>query len=424
MAGACAPPESSDGVDDLGEGSELTDDDLPLGDLAGDDMKADGAWGHATTCKPIPSLPQLVSPRIVISLEGLTLHLSDPATGYDAIFAIGPGTIDEKPGSTTFGESLSYYPLLSKKTADFALRPATNTACKIWWTDPDTKQKLPVFAGLPFLSWSGSYGIHGPIDNYRTANGGSLRRGFVSHGCIRMEAADIVEVYGRIRTLASVPVHVQREPERDAAGQRVDVPEPWVGAECATDDDCPYAGGFCSRNAYSQRGFCSAHCTKYCSDKPGAPVSFCVADPSAPGNGMCVQKESALNRDCRPLDHFVPETLARMSQPSVTARVCVPGSRGSIGDHCFADGDCLEGNSCQGALGDAPGLCTQACTKYCPDEPGVPTTFCVDEPLLGGATCVRQCTTSSNASECPAGTRCELRTRNGSTFAREVCVPE
>src|SRR2546423_1543144 len=48
--------------------------DLPLGDRLAEDEKADGNWGAALTCKPAPSLPALVSPRIVISLDGLTLY--------------------------------------------------------------------------------------------------------------------------------------------------------------------------------------------------------------------------------------------------------------------------------------------------------------------------------------------------------------
>lgn len=75
-----------------------------------------------------------------------------------------------------------------------------------------------MFAGLPFLSWSGNYAIHGPIDNFRAANGGTLRRGYVSHGCIRMPSADVLELYGRIKGVASVPVHVQRARDRKPNG--------------------------------------------------------------------------------------------------------------------------------------------------------------------------------------------------------------
>lgn len=70
-----------------------------------------------------------------------------------------------------------------------------------------------------------------PIDNYRAPSGGNLRRGYVSHGCIRMEAAGVLEVYARIRGVGSVPVHVQRAPERE--GERVDCWPP-VGQRAST----------------------------------------------------------------------------------------------------------------------------------------------------------------------------------------------
>src|SRR5215813_2568798 len=126
--------------------------DLPLGDVAIDALHADtSSWGSALTCKTIPDLPALASPKITISIEGLTLHLEDPASGYDKVFPIGPGAIDHAAGLTT-AESLSMWPVLAYKTGDFALHPATSTACKIWWADPETGQLLPVFAGLPFMS--------------------------------------------------------------------------------------------------------------------------------------------------------------------------------------------------------------------------------------------------------------------------------
>jgi len=405
-----------------GDAPAVGDVDLPLGDRDPADMKADGGWGYALTCKDIPSLPPLVSPRITISLQGLTLHLVDPATGYDKVFPIGPGAIDHDAGVTK-DESLSLWPVLAYGTKDFALKPATNTACKIWWTDPETGEVSPVFAGLPFLSWSGSYGIHGPIDNFRAQNGGNLRRGFVSHGCVRMEAEDIKEVYARIKTVANVPVHVQREPERLADGTRVDVPARWVGAECTADADCNFAGGLCKTNPWSERGFCSARCTRTCADKAGYPTTFCVTDPDDAGKGMCVAKMIAQDEGCRPYDHFQPDTAARFGQLSVTATVCLPGSPGWVGDHCFLDADCLAGNRCAGADGATPGTCTQTCTRTCPDKAGFATTFCVNEADLGGAVCVRTCTPASNASECPAGTTCVERARNGTTTKRFVCEP-
>lgn len=419
---ACGGSDSS--AEEIpGEGIEIPAQDLPVGEMGADDMKADGNWGAATTCKPIPNLPKLNSPRIIVSLEGLTLRLTDPSSDYDKVFPIGPGVMDSAQGSTTFNESKSMWPVLHYGTGDFELRPSTETACKIWWTDSASGEKLPVFAGLPFLSWSGSYGIHGPVDNYRAANGGTLRRGFVSHGCIRMRGDDVLEVYARIKGIAKVPVHVQREPERDANGRRIDVPDPWLGAECALDSDCPFADAFCKMNPYSQRGFCSSRCSAYCPDKTGEPTSFCVKDPDEPTKGMCVLKEVAQNAGCRNLDHMIPTTAARFSQ-TVTATVCLPGSRGWVGDHCFTDADCKNATTCQDATETVPGLCTMSCTSACPDQAGWPTTFCTNEPQLGGNACVRQCSPASNASECPEGTTCVSRTRPNSTTSRSVCIPE
>lgn len=420
------PACSEDAQDPLpSEGTELPTDSLPLGDVTPADMKADGVWGAATTCKPIPDLPRLGNPSITISLNGLTLHLTDPDTGYDRVFPIGPGVQDQDDESLTYGESLSYYPVLATGRSTFQITPATSNPCAIWWTDRATGQRLPVFAGLPFLSWYGSYGIHGPVDNYRAANGGSLRRGYVSHGCIRMEAADILEVFGRIRGVPRVPVQVLREPERLPDGRVVDVPARWIGAECQGDGDCNYDGGFCQQNPFSGRGFCSKRCSPFCPDRAGYPTTFCMSDPVQPDLGMCVPREQSTNLGCRPYDHMVPKMTARHTQPDVRVRACVPGSPGWVGDRCFVDADCLPGNHCKGAAAELAGICTLDCNGLCPDQPGWPWTFCASDAGLGDddAGCLRQCTPALGAPECPAGFVCEPRQRSGGRAAtKDVCV--
>lgn len=401
--------------------------DLPLGELSATDGKDDGVWGAATTCKPIPTtFARLSQPEIFISLEGLTLRLVDRATGFEKVFPVGVGTLDNDERSTTYGESLSMYPVLAYGKQDFEVRPtgSGSTPCAMWWTDPQTRQRLPVFAGLPFMSFSGSYGIHGPIDNYRAENGGTLRRGFVSHGCVRMEGADVLEVYARIRGAARVPVRVQREPERRADGSRVDVGTPWIGSECDADADCTFAGGFCARNQFSEgRGFCSQRCTRTCPDRAGSPTTFCVADPNDATLGLCTVKVTSVNAECRPYDHLVARTTPRFGQPSVTANVCMPGSRGWVGARCFADGDCRNGATCSGATAGSPGLCSMSCDRYCADAPGFATTFCADEPAPAGGSCMRRCTPASGASECAGGTTCTERVASNNPARRAfVCT--
>ena len=403
----------------------VTGGELGLGDVIEPDLKADG-WGHALECKPVPDLPVLGAPEVYVSLHGLTLRLVDTASGFEKVFAIGPGALDTDPASTTFGESLSYFPVLDTGRQDFEITPATIQPCKTWWTDAKTGAKSPVFAGLPFLSFRGNYAIHGPVDNYTAANGGSLRRGFVSHGCLRMEAADVLELYARIKGVARVPVHVQREPERRVDGTRVDLTTPWIGAECDADTDCTFTGGFCKSNKYSGRGFCTQTCARGCPDKAGAPMTFCVADPDDTSRGVCVNKLTAVNAECRPYDHFVARKASRFNQAAAKADVCVPGSPGWIGDHCFADGECKPGNTChdEAPADSVPGVCSQACARFCPDMPGFPTTYCASEP--GGAGfCTRACTAASHASECPGDEICTSRPRVGRDGQIvSVCAPE
>ena len=410
---ACTPPPGAmePAADPAGDGE------LPLGELSPEDAKADGLWGSALTCKPVPSLPPLKNPRITLSLHGLTLHLTDDS-GFDKVFPIGPGAIDTKEASLTYGESLSLYPLLATGKSDFAITPSTIQPCKTWWTDAETGEKKPVFAGLPFLSWSGNYAIHGPIDNYRIPSGGNLRRGFVSHGCIRMEAADVLELYARIKGVPRTPVHVQREPERDAMGRRLEVPSRWLGAECRLDGDCNFPGGFCKLNRLAGRGFCATRCTSTCADRAGYPTSLCVADPDDAQKGLCVSRTAAQLPDCRTLDHFVAVQQTRFKQPAVKAQVCLPGPPGWIAERCFVAGDCKSGNSCSGAAGDTPGFCTQPCARFCPDAPGTTATFCAAAPT---ASCLRSCDPNQRGAECPAGFACRA-TRSAAGVNRYACL--
>ena len=60
-----------------------------------------------------------------------------------------------------------------------------------WWSDRWQDE----FAGLPFLliDWNG-VAFHGPISNQADLDVWFLRRGFVSHGCHRMDASDVMEL--------------------------------------------------------------------------------------------------------------------------------------------------------------------------------------------------------------------------------------
>lgn len=92
---------------------------------------------------------------------------------------------------------------------------------------------------------------------------------------------------------------------------------------------------------------------------------------------------------------------------------------GWIGGSCSADRFC--GGSQTHCDGQLPGgLCTKPCDRICPDQPGRPTTFCVD---MGGSSgsCVLQCEESS---ECRDGYTCKAVNRyNEPEVTEKVCVP-
>ncbi|WP_408096877.1 L,D-transpeptidase family protein [Peredibacter sp. HCB2-198] len=60
-----------------------------------------------------------------------------------------------------------------------------------WWSNKWQDE----FGGFPFLliEWSG-VAFHGPITNYSPLDVWYLRRGYVSHGCHRMDSSDILEL--------------------------------------------------------------------------------------------------------------------------------------------------------------------------------------------------------------------------------------
>jgi hypothetical protein len=50
--------------------------------------------------------------------------------------------------------------------------------------------------------------------------------------------------------------------------------------------------------------------------------------------------------------------------------------------------------------------------------------MCAAVPALGaGGSCVRQCSPSTNGSECPADQACVAQARFGSTTSKYICMP-
>lgn len=320
-ASGCAV-EASHGDEEASESNGT--DDLDLGSVEG----AAETYGDATKCKPIPQVPALEKPEIVISLDGLTLHLRDRAGTYDRVFPIGPGAIEGGKSLTPIGQFYTGSNTTEVKDEQWGYY----YACRIWWQDSATKKKSPVFAGLPFIRLAGpptaAYALHGPVDGFTQPSGGTLRRGYVSHGCVRMSAADIVEVYARIKGRPRTPVRIQQEVERSATGVAVDLAQKWVGSECRANADCNFPGGACRIPQGASIGSCTLPCTRGCPDRAGEATTFCVNDPSSPSSstGVCVpQSNVTWNDSCdRYAGRLVTKVGAVRPDKSAKADVCAP----------------------------------------------------------------------------------------------------
>lgn len=196
---ACADaPDLDDPESGTGEGVDFDQDnpDAPLFD-----DKSDAPRYQIPT-----DLPTLVSPEVIVSLGGLTVHFFDRATGFSEVYPAGVGT------KNSAGRSIT-------PTGHFATSANVDDA---WWYV--ARRTMPeYFAGLPFLrltarnrDGANTYGLHGPITE-------ELIRGYVSHGCVRMRANDIIRLFWIAKKHPSMPVTIQHEVELDANNQRVDV---------------------------------------------------------------------------------------------------------------------------------------------------------------------------------------------------------
>jgi L,D-transpeptidase-like protein len=187
-------PEDGEGYDGVGY-----DQDNPDANL--DDGKSDAP--HYT----IPTdLPHLVAPEIIVSLDGLTVHLFDRETGFQAVYPAGVGIKNSNGRSIT-------------PTGHFA-SGADNTDT---WFYVARRTNPEYFGGFPFLrltaensDGANTYGLHGPITE-------KLIRGYVSHGCVRMASQNIIDLFWMVKAHPDTPVTIQREVELDADGAKVDV---------------------------------------------------------------------------------------------------------------------------------------------------------------------------------------------------------
>ncbi|MBT9555679.1 MAG: extensin family protein [Myxococcales bacterium] len=125
-------------------------------------------------------------------------------------------------------------------------------------------------------------------------------------------------------------------------------------------------------------------------------------------------------------DTNVPDTnVPDTSEPDPTLGL----NAGFIGGLCGDASECDYASAVCLTSGFPDGLCTQACDKFCPDAPGMATTFCIDagsEPVPGaGGMCTMRCDFGASPTGCRPGYVCSLMPRHNEPATKVLaCVPD
>lgn len=159
----------------------------------------------------IPPPPvKMKDPAIVVSLQGLTCRVYDRDGTAEQVYPVGVGVRRES-------DQRSITPVGAF---------ATHTNPKDGWFYIWERRVPQYFAGLPFLRIDArndegyhTYGLHGPITEL-------LVRGYVSHGCVRMRADDIRELFSIAYRAPGAPVIIREDPDYNRYGILYDVPFP------------------------------------------------------------------------------------------------------------------------------------------------------------------------------------------------------
>lgn len=156
---------------------------------------------------------KLKKPGVVVSLNGLTCRLFDESGSFEKVYPVGVGVRE-----TETSESIT-------PTGEFRTHPDRTNVWFYTW-----ERWVPnYFAGLPFLRLNikgpeniETYGLHGPISQ-------PLKRGYVSHGCVRMRGDDVKEIFTAIYHAApGAPVRIQKQTDYNRYGLRYDLDYPRV----------------------------------------------------------------------------------------------------------------------------------------------------------------------------------------------------
>ncbi|MFO0747463.1 MAG: extensin family protein [Myxococcota bacterium] len=158
-----------------------------------------------------------------------------------------------------------------------------------------------------------------------------------------------------------------------------------------------------------------------------APPDDTLATTTTPDTSVAPDTTTVTDSSVTP-DTTVATDTTTSPDTTVTDPGPVDINVGFIGGACDAPADCdyASGECLTAGDGWPGGMCSQACTKFCPDQAGAVTTFCIDGQDYGeaGGICAQQCDFGASSTGCRQGYHCVSETRfNDPTTLRYVCVP-
>lgn len=144
-------------------------------------------------------------------------------------------------------------------------------------------------------------------------------------------AADVVEDFAE---------DVAAEDFAEDASDTTDVPASgFIGSPCRTASDCAYAGAVCLTEAPG--GMCSLECDRYCEDRAGFPMTFCVDLAALPDEAMGFVEGACFSRcdyglfpgsGCR--DGYGCALSPRANELTREEYTCIPGADGPLPTDC------------------------------------------------------------------------------------------
>lgn len=415
--GAIDDANESGGVATEGGGNPF--DQINPAEVGPDLSKSDG-----NAYVPPTLLPPLEDPRIQVSLAGFTVELIDDATGFHKVYPTGVGALGSSGRSFT-------------PVGEFTTHPDAGNSW-FWYA---RRYRPAYFDGLPFMRITAqnsrgyqTYGFHGPITD-------PLRRGYVSHGCMRMQADDIVELFTIMRQHPGAPVSIRAEKAFTPEGELIDVTpadqDPvaaWRETVCGERESG--LGEVLPEGAHSDQILCDGSAEYTVEVERGDRVQVLI-EGSAPITAQLTAGEAVEEGESSIEDGRHTLILSMRVADAGTASITIEGApstfdltvtTAALGEPVPADG--WVGDGCQAAiecgdldcLSDLPGgLCTEACERFCPDRDGAAGTFCVDLGFDDGGRCVATC---DDDAQCRDGYACTGMPRyNESATTRGVCVP-